>query len=154
MNKRQFKSDDPERRQWQDPEKILTSLGVAPGMVFIDVGCGDGYFAIPAARRVGPEGKVYAVDSDAAAIQRLREQAAREGLGNIFSEVREAEETVICEGCADYVFFGIDLHDFRDPSRGTHERKKNAPRSGTIDRPGLERPTYGVGPSSTEAVFD
>ena len=71
MNKRQFRSDDPERRQWQDPEKILPSLGVAPGMVFIDVGCGDGYFALPAARRVGPQGKVYAVDSDAGAIQRL-----------------------------------------------------------------------------------
>jgi ubiquinone/menaquinone biosynthesis C-methylase UbiE len=117
MNKRQFRSDDPERRQWQDPEKILSSLGVAPGMVFIDVGCGDGYFALPAARRVGSQGKVYAVDIDAGAIQRLREQAAREGLDHLFSEVREAEETIVCEGCADYVFFGIDLHDFVDPAR-------------------------------------
>ena len=73
MNKRQFRSDDPERRQWQDPEKILTSIGVAPGMVFIDIGCGHGYFALPAARRVVClKGKVYAVDSDAAAIDRLR----------------------------------------------------------------------------------
>ena len=102
-------------------------------MVFIDVGCGDGYFALPAARRVGPQGKVYAVDSDAAAVERLREQAAREGLDNLFSEVREAEETVVCEGCADYVFFGIDLHDFRDPAQSTPERKKNAPPSGTPD---------------------
>ena len=124
MNKRQFRSDDPERRQWQDPEKILTSIGVAPGMVFIDVGCGDGYFALPAARRVGPQGKVYAVDSDAAAVERLREQAAREGLDNLFSEVREAEETVVCEGCADYVFFGIDLHDFEDPAQVLLNAKK------------------------------
>jgi ubiquinone/menaquinone biosynthesis C-methylase UbiE len=116
MNKRQFRSDDPERQKWQDPEKILSSLGVAPGMVFIDVGCGDGYFALPAARRVGPQGKVYAVDIDASAIQRLREQAEREGLHHLFSEVRKAEETVVCEGCADYVFFGIDLHDFVDPA--------------------------------------
>jgi ubiquinone/menaquinone biosynthesis C-methylase UbiE len=124
MNKRQFRSDDPERRQWQDPEKILTSLGVVPGMVFIDVGCGDGYFALPAARRVGPQGKVFAVDSDAAAVKRLQEQAAREGLGNLFSEVREAEETVACEGCADYVFFGIDLHDFEDPAQVLLNAKK------------------------------
>jgi ubiquinone/menaquinone biosynthesis C-methylase UbiE len=124
MNKRQFRSDDPERRQWQDPEKILSSLGVAPGMVFIDVGCGDGYFALPAARRVGPQGKVYAVDIDASAIQRLQQQAAREGLAHLFSEVREAEETVVCEGCADYVFFGIDLHDFADPARVLLNAKK------------------------------
>jgi ubiquinone/menaquinone biosynthesis C-methylase UbiE len=124
MNKRQFRSDDPERRQWQDPEKILTSAGVDTGMVFIDVGCGDGYFALPAARRVGPQGKVYAVDSDAAAVDRLRAQAAREGLGNLFSEVRLAEETVVCEGCADYVFFGIDLHDFEDPAQVLLNAKK------------------------------
>jgi len=124
MNKRQFRSDDPERRQWQDPEKILTLLGVAPGMVFIDVGCGDGYFAIPAARRAGPQGKVYAVDIDAAAVERLKEQAAQEGLDNLFSEVREAEETVVCEGCADYVFFGIDLHDFEDPAQVLQNAKK------------------------------
>jgi ubiquinone/menaquinone biosynthesis C-methylase UbiE len=124
MNKRQFKSDDPERRQWQDPEKILLSLGVAPGMVFIDVGCGDGFFAIPAARRVGPQGKVYAFDTDAGAIQRLREQVVREGLDHLFPEVGDAEETVICEGCADYVFFGIDLHDFRDPAHVLRNAKK------------------------------
>jgi ubiquinone/menaquinone biosynthesis C-methylase UbiE len=124
MNKRQYRSDDPERRQWQDPDKILSSLGVAPGMVFIDVGCGDGYFAIPAARRVGPQGKVYAVDIDAGAIQRLQEQAAQEGLDHLVSEVRRAEETIVCEGCADYVFFGIDLHDFVDPARVLLNAKK------------------------------
>jgi len=124
MNKRQFSSDDPERQQWQDPEKILTSIGVVPGKVFVDVGCGDGYFALPAARRVGPRGKVYAVDIDAAAVTRLQEQATREGLDTLFSEVSEAEETVVCEGCADYVFFGIDLHDFVDPAKVLLNAKK------------------------------
>jgi ubiquinone/menaquinone biosynthesis C-methylase UbiE len=93
-------------------------------MVFIDVGCGDGYFALPAARRVGPQGKVYAVDRDATAVDRLRAQAVREGLDNLFSEVRLAEETVVCEGCADYVFFGIDLHDFEDPVQVLLNAKK------------------------------
>ena len=55
---------------------------------------------------------------------RLRDQAAREGLDNLFSEVREAEETVVCEGCADYVFFGIDLHDFEDPAQVLLNAKK------------------------------
>jgi len=124
MNKRQFRSDDPERQQWQDPERILTSIGVAPGKVFIDVGCGDGYFALPAARRVRPRGNVYAVDIDAAAVKRLQEQVTREGLDNLFSEVGEAEETLFCEGCADFVFFGIDLHDFRDPAKVLLNAKK------------------------------
>ena len=28
-----------------------------------------------------------------------------------------AEDTVFCEHCADFVFLGIDLHDFQDPSK-------------------------------------
>ena len=115
MTKRQFRSDDPERRQWQDPEQILSIIGAGPGMIFVDVGCGDGYFALPAARKAGSRGKVYANDIDAGAIERLRAQASKDGLGNLFSDVKAAEETVVCEGCADIVFFGIDLHDFEDP---------------------------------------
>jgi ubiquinone/menaquinone biosynthesis C-methylase UbiE len=116
MSRRQFSPDDPERRQWQDPEEILTLIGITPGMVFVDMGCGDGYFALPAARRVGGSGKVYANDIDAGAVERLRKRASQEGLDNLVTEIKEAETTVVCEGCADVVFFGIDLHDFRDPA--------------------------------------
>ena len=117
MNRRQFSPDDPERRQWQDPDQILSTIGLGPGMVFVDMGCGDGYFALPAARRVGPEGRVYANDIDEGAVARLRERAAQEGLDNLVAEVQESEDSVACEGCADIVFFGIDLHDFRDPAK-------------------------------------
>ncbi|MDD1665264.1 MAG: class I SAM-dependent methyltransferase [Methanomicrobiales archaeon] len=84
-------------------------------MVFVDMGCGEGYFAIPAARRVGQRGEVFAVDINAESVERLRTQAKKEGLKNLTSWVGEAEKTCFCEGCADIVFFGIDLHDFRDP---------------------------------------
>jgi ubiquinone/menaquinone biosynthesis C-methylase UbiE len=112
MNRSRFRADDPDRSRWQDPEKILSAIGVRPGMVFIDIGCGDGYFSLPAARM---EGKVYGVDIDIDAIDRLNRRAAEDGLNNLFLEVNEGEKAVLCEGCADIVFFGIDLHDFRDP---------------------------------------
>ena len=132
MVKRQFRSDDPERRKWQDPEQILSSLGVEQGMVFIDIGCGDGYFALPAARKVGPRGKVYANDIDSSAIERLRIQAGKEGLDNIFAEVKAAEETMVCEECADRVFFGIDLHDFADAAVVIRNAKKMLRPSGLL----------------------
>ncbi|MDD1666821.1 MAG: class I SAM-dependent methyltransferase [Methanomicrobiales archaeon] len=112
---RRFPVDDPERRRWQDPERILTLAGIGEGMVFVDVGCGEGYFALPAARRVGPRGRVCAVDISPESIGRLRSRAVEEGLGNITPRTGRAEDTVFCEGCADIVFFGIDLHDFGDP---------------------------------------
>ena len=115
MIKRRFRADDPERKQWQDPENVFLSIGLEEGMVFVDLGCGEGYFALPASRKVGPGGRVYAFDINADAVAELRTQAKAEGLDNIISGIKEAEATVVCEGCADIVFFGIDLHDFSDP---------------------------------------
>lgn len=109
--------DESERRKWQDPESILTQIGLKERDVFLDIGCGDGFFSIPAARIVGPEGIVRGVDIDALALDELRDKAAKENLDNIVLEVGEAEDAVVCEQCADFVFFGIDLHDFRDQAR-------------------------------------
>lgn len=107
-------SNDPERRKWQDPEAILSGIGLGPGQTFADIGCGGGFFAIPAARMVGPGGKVYGVDADPSSISALQEQAAAEGLTNLYLTTARAEDAVICEHCADIVFFGIALHDFQD----------------------------------------
>jgi len=117
MNKRRFQADDPERKTWQDPIKIFSSIGLEKGMVFVDLGCGEGYFALPASERVGSGGKVFAVDINVEAVAHLREQAKNKGVSNLSVEVGEAESTVVCEGCADIVFFGIDLHDFADPKK-------------------------------------
>jgi ubiquinone/menaquinone biosynthesis C-methylase UbiE len=106
--------DETERREWQNPEEILISLGLGPGQVVADVGAGEGFFTLPAARMVGPRGVVYAVDSSVGRLTRLHEEAEDEGLENIRIRVGTAEEFVVCEGCADLVFFGICLHDFAD----------------------------------------
>ena len=124
MNKRRFRADDPERKQWQDPEHIFSAIGLEPGMVFVDIGCGEGYFALPASRKVGPGGKVYAFDINSEAVAGLQAQAKIERLDNIISGVQPAEATVVGEGCADIVFFGIDLHDFQDPLQVLKNAKK------------------------------
>lgn len=110
-------NDEKERRKWQNPEAILADIGLRLGFTFMDIGCGDGFFAIPAARLVGERGRVYALDVDSEAVDRLRRRAKKEGLINLSLKVGPAEETVLCEACADMVFFGINLHDFRDPSK-------------------------------------
>lgn len=118
VDSHRFHHHDPsERRAWQEPEPILASLGLRPGAVFVDVGCGDGFFALPAAAIVGPRGHVYGVDIDGVGLAELQDKAQAEGLSNIFLVQGEAESTVLCDACADVVFFGIDLHDFRDQGK-------------------------------------
>jgi len=109
--------DEAERRKWQNPEEILAGIGLKAGDTFLDIGCGNGFFTLPASRLVGPAGLVSGLDPDSIALDELRAKADSEGLANIRLEVGSAEETVLCEECADLVFFGIDLHDFQDQSK-------------------------------------
>ena len=102
------------RRRWQNPESILGRVGLKPSQVFVDIGCGDGFFTIPAARIVGENGKVYALDIENNAIRAIEDRARKEGLKNIVTTVGKAEETVVCEGCSDMIFFANDLHDFEN----------------------------------------
>ena len=124
--------NDPERRKWQDPEKILAEIGVKAGITFADIGCGGGFFALPAARITGEKGKVYGLDVNAGAIAGLKEQAAREGLKNLYLTTGPAEEAVVCRQCADIVFFGMALHDFQDPSKVLANARKTIKPGGRL----------------------
>ena len=115
MTTHRFFYDDPLRREWQNPEAILADLGVGSGATFMDIGCGTGFFAVAAAQLVGEKGKVYALDIEPQAIEKLRETADEKGFGNLNLRVGAAEEVIFCEACADFVFYSIVLHDFDDP---------------------------------------
>ena len=64
-------------------EKVLVTTGVQANQACLDFGCGHGNYAIPLARLVGPAGKVYALDKDERALERLGERARAAGLANI-----------------------------------------------------------------------
>jgi ubiquinone/menaquinone biosynthesis C-methylase UbiE len=128
--------DETERRKWQNPEAILSANGLRAGMVFVDIGCGEGFFSLPAARMVGPTGKVYGIDIDEQAIAEVRRKANAEILSNLELIVSPAEKALPCRGCADLVFFGIVLHDFEDPSKvlkNAHQMLKPAGKLVNLD---------------------
>lgn len=63
--------------------RIVEGLDLRPGMVVLDVGCGPGRVAIPAARRVGPDGTVIALDLQPAMLHKLLLRAAAADVHNI-----------------------------------------------------------------------
>lgn len=64
-------------------EEVLRSIGIKKGLVVLDFGCGSGNYTIPAARIVGEEGVVYALDKDEKALDELMRRAESEGLNNV-----------------------------------------------------------------------
>jgi ubiquinone/menaquinone biosynthesis C-methylase UbiE len=145
--------DEAERRNWQNPEAILTEAGLKPGMTFIDIGCGDGFFALPAARMAGSSGRVYGLDADGESINELNEKAAKEGLKNIRAEAGAAEDTVLCDNCADIVFFGICLHDFHDPAKVLQNARHMLKKGGRLVDVDWKKEPMALGPP-LEKRFD
>ncbi len=138
--------DEKERKKWQNPEAILTDIGLRPGFTFMDIGCGEGFFALPAAKLVGEKGIVYGVDINSAYIAKLKEKAAAKSLKNLVLETGRAEEAILCEACADIVFFGIDLHDFGEPSRVLMNAKKMLKPAGRLVNLDWKKEPMGMGP--------
>jgi 2-polyprenyl-3-methyl-5-hydroxy-6-metoxy-1,4-benzoquinol methylase len=138
--------DEIARRKWQGPEAILTETGLRSGFTFVDVGCGQGFFTLPAARMAGPDGKVYASDINAEAIKLLKAKAAEQGLKNILATVDEAEGYIPCRGAADVVFFGIVLHDFRDPASVLVNARKMLKPAGSLVNLDWKKEHFAIGP--------
>ena len=61
----------------------MDALGVADGSVVADIGAGSGWFTIRLARRVGPQGLVYAEDVQTEMINAISRRVSREGLTNV-----------------------------------------------------------------------
>jgi ubiquinone/menaquinone biosynthesis C-methylase UbiE len=62
---------------------VLRNVGIGQGHVVLDFGCGEGYYAIPAATLVGPAGRVFALDRDRRALAQLMLVAETRGVSNI-----------------------------------------------------------------------
>lgn len=71
---------------------IIEHLDLQPGMFVLDMGCGPGRVAIPAAQKVGKQGKVVAVDIQAGMLRRAEEKATKAGVNNIEFIQAGAEE--------------------------------------------------------------
>lgn len=65
------------------PETIVNGFGLSEGMKVADFGCGSGYFTIILAEKVGPKGKVYALDVMESALDTVKQKARKHGLENI-----------------------------------------------------------------------
>ncbi|MGD9214453.1 MAG: class I SAM-dependent methyltransferase [Desulfobacteraceae bacterium] len=67
----------------KNPCVILKNAGLEAGRQVLEVGCGPGFYTLPAAEIVGPKGHVFAVDVNSWAIQRVRQKVQQAGVHNV-----------------------------------------------------------------------
>jgi SAM-dependent methyltransferase len=96
----------------------VSRLPLAPGGTVLDLCCGTGASALPAARAVGSSGHVLAIDLAAPMLEVARTRAAAEGLAQLEFRLGDATRTGLPDGgfdavvCVSGVFFAPDMAAF------------------------------------------
>jgi demethylmenaquinone methyltransferase/2-methoxy-6-polyprenyl-1,4-benzoquinol methylase len=96
------------RRRLMDPVKTLHGAGIQPGQAVLEVGCGTGFFTVPAARLIGDKGCLVAMDVSAGFIEQVSKKAEKAGLKNVKTVKRDALNTGLDAEIIDTVLlFGV-----------------------------------------------
>ena len=103
--------------------EVLERIGISRDQTVLDFGCGYGAYTIPAAKIVGAQGKVYALDKDKEALDELMQKAESAGLKNIERMETSGElEIELTDESIDIVLMFDVFHSFYFPQAGDRRR--------------------------------
>ncbi|MEE9174387.1 MAG: methyltransferase domain-containing protein [Thermoplasmata archaeon] len=102
---------DPERVGWQDPLAILRAFGLRPGMSMADVGCGPGFFSLPAAELVGDGGRVYAIDVQEAMLWALQDRLLENRVARVLPVLSREDLIPLASDSVDFALLVNALHE-------------------------------------------
>jgi predicted methyltransferase len=104
----------PDRDEWQRPDRIMDALAIAEASVVADVGAGSGWFTIRLARRVGPQGVVYAQDVQQEMLNAISRRVQREGLVNVHPVLGRGSDPRLPPGSIDAVLLVDAYHEIEE----------------------------------------
>jgi len=101
---------------WPDPARVLTDVGVTPGMSVVDLCCGDGWFTFPLTRIAR---RVLAIDIDVRMIEAAKIRFAEHGgAANCIFAIADAYDiTRVVREPVEHVFLANAFHGVPDRPR-------------------------------------
>jgi SAM-dependent methyltransferase len=109
--------EEPGRDRWQKPDQVLKALAIRSGQTICDIGAGPGYFALRAARLVGPRGRVFAVDVEPKILNALRARIETSGIENITPVLGLGGNPLLPAATCDLILIVDSYHHFQDRPR-------------------------------------
>jgi ubiquinone/menaquinone biosynthesis C-methylase UbiE len=101
-------------RLFVNPYTLLYAAGIRVRQKVLEVGFGPGFFTIPAAKIVGEEGSICALDINPVAVETVRRKVKENKVSNVKVMLADANETGLPNNNFDVAFlFGV-IQDFRD----------------------------------------
>ena len=145
--------EGPDRDAWQRPDQIMDELGIAEGSVVADLGAGGGWFTIRLARRVGPNGVVYAEDIQREMIEAMTRRVERLGLGDrVTFKLGKASDPELPAGALDAALIVDTYHEMEQPVTLLRNLAKSLKATGRIGIVNHTKEGGGPGPPLEERV--
>ncbi len=96
------------RKWFMDPVKTIQIAGVKPSQTVLEVGCGTGFFTIPAAQMIGDKGCLIALDASSGFIEVVTQKVKKDNLHNVSIIQRDAINTELETASIDVaILFGV-----------------------------------------------
>ncbi|OPX19948.1 MAG: hypothetical protein BZ151_06400 [Desulfobacca sp. 4484_104] len=108
--------DSPARHQHTRPQELLAWAGITANQSLLDFGCGTGFFTVPAARLLGPGGKVLATDIHPEMLAAVRAAVTTQGLDNV-EIFPTPEDDLLLSAPVDWVLLAFVLHEVSQPAQ-------------------------------------
>jgi ubiquinone/menaquinone biosynthesis C-methylase UbiE len=105
----------PERVEEEHPDEALDLIGIPKGAVVADVGAGVGYYSAKLAKRVGPQGKVYANDIQIEMVERLKKNLSQQNIDNVIPVLGAEDDPRLPKDAMDLVLLVDVYHEFSKP---------------------------------------
>ena len=110
--------EGPDRDAWQMPDAVMDALRIADGSHVADIGAGGGWFTVRLARRVGPNGVVYAQDVQAQMLEAIRAARPSRGAAQRARGPWRRRRSAAARDSVEAVLIVDAYHEFTNPWRG------------------------------------
>jgi FkbM family methyltransferase len=107
--------DRPERAAEENPDRAISVLRVAKGSTVADIGAGSGYMTVKLARKVGPEGRVYAVDIQPGMLELVKKRIDKARLDNVTVVLGAVDDPRLPEQALDLALMVDVYHELSQP---------------------------------------
>ena len=144
--------EGPDREIWQRPDQVMDALLVAEGSNVAELGAGSGWFTIRLARRVGPNGRVYAEDIQPQMIEVIKRRLPRENIKNVETRLGTADDPKLPVGALDAVLMVYAYHEMEQPVALLRNAARALKPDGRIGIVEFTRAGGGPGPPMDERV--
>lgn len=144
--------EGPDRDAYQRPDQIMDALQIGEGSVVADLGAGGGWFTVRLARRVGPNGRVYAEDIQPEMIAAIQRRIKREVLGNVHTVLGTAVDARLPSASLDAALMVDAYAEFEQPVTLLKNVARALKPTGTIGIVNYKKDGGGPGPAMEARV--